>query len=678
MDIHEPSAFEAESDPQQSISLREFLSVLQRRKVVISYTALSIIILGIAITLLTPPTYRATSSLLIQPNSLQLNSVDASNPLSDLFTAAPGYKIETQVRLLQSEDLVEKVKKKLSISARDSVDINAKAILETDIIEVSVDSGTAKTAKNIANELIDTYLDQTADINGKSVRDALKFTDKEAKKAQKDLEIAESKLRQFQQKNNVSELDKNREIQITAAQALGDRYKEQQAKLAATKSQLATLRATMAREPRTTSTVLSVEADPAIQATEQKLAALDADRAGLLQRYTTVNKQVVAIDAQIATLRKFLLTQRAQAPLRNETKNPVYDALRARHDLLEEQASGLAAEAAATARNLQIANSRLGAFPAWQQQMARLQRQMEIAKASYAFLSAKREDLRLRDQTRHVGARVMEYASDPTAPIRPKKAVNIALSIILGLFVALILAFLQEFLDDRIHSQEESERLFQLPTLGTVPLIEEVGIRVIRNVTAFSPLIEAYRGLRTNIGFAAVDAPIRNLMVTSTAPSEGKSTITANLAIAMAIDHKNVILVDADLRRPTQHKILNLKHTPGLSDVLLGTHTLESVLQETFADGVRLLSAGTPAPNPAELLASEAMGRLLAELETLADIVIIDTPADPGRLRLGDAFGAGRWGSLRGEPCRDQERQRPAGDQIAHPRPGKSSWCRTE
>ena len=166
----------------------------------------------------------------------------------------------------------------------------------------------------------------------------------------------------------------------------------------------------------------------------------------------------------------------------------------------------------------------------------------------------------------------------------------------------------------------------RLPNLGHVPLVEEEGLRLIRDISTFSPLMESYRSLRTNINFAAVGTKLRSLVVTSSVPAEGKSTTAANLAMAMALDGKRVIIIDADLRRPSLHKLFRLESSPGLTDILVGTHEIADVIKPSGVDNVSVISAGSPPPNPAELLGSAKMGELITELESLADIVLFDSP----------------------------------------------------
>jgi len=218
----------------------------------------------------------------------------------------------------------------------------------------------------------------------------------------------------------------------------------------------------------------------------------------------------------------------------------------------------------------------------------------------------------------------MQKAQVPQSPTRSRTQFML-LGAFLGLALGILLSLLQEYLDDRINSIDEAERLLQLPSLGLIPVIEEEGLRKVRAKT-FSPITEAYRSLRSNMNFASVDSPLRTLMITSTSPGEGKSMTASNLATVVAMDGKRVILVDADLRRPTVHKLFNINKTPGLTDVLVGTHTISEVIKTTSIPNVSVITAGTQAPNPAELLGSEAMAHFVEAIKELADFVLFDAP----------------------------------------------------
>jgi capsular exopolysaccharide synthesis family protein len=171
-----------------------------------------------------------------------------------------------------------------------------------------------------------------------------------------------------------------------------------------------------------------------------------------------------------------------------------------------------------------------------------------------------------------------------------------------------------------------------LPVLG---LIGEMGKRKGRKSKAeggvyvaeypLSPIVESFRTLRTNLDFAGIDKPIRTLQVTSAGPSEGKSTVAVNLAAVMAQGERKVVLLDADLRRPSVHRYLKIPNRKGLIDLLRNPADLDGVVNEWGNPSIKVITVGEIPPNPAELLASERMERVLDELKEIADIVIVDS-----------------------------------------------------
>lgn len=141
-----------------------------------------------------------------------------------------------------------------------------------------------------------------------------------------------------------------------------------------------------------------------------------------------------------------------------------------------------------------------------------------------------------------------------------------------------------------------------------------------------SPASEAYRSIRTNISFLSPDNPLTKIAITSSGPSEGKSLTIANLAISMAQNGKNVIIIDADMRKPMQHKFYDLPNFEGLSNILTGEIDFEDGLRETGIDGLQVITTGTIPPNPAELLNSKRMEEIIKRADKEADMVFIDTP----------------------------------------------------
>jgi len=224
---------------------------------------------------------------------------------------------------------------------------------------------------------------------------------------------------------------------------------------------------------------------------------------------------------------------------------------------------------------------------------------------------------------------VVEPAQASSEPIRPRIPLNTALAGLVGFLLALGLSFLLEYLDDTLKTADDLSQWLGLTSLGTVSQIKgrRYQDKLITAQDAFSPVSEAYRMIRSNIQFMAIDRPVKSIMVTSAAPGEGKSFTVANLGIAMAQAGLKTVIVDTDLRRPVQHQIFTVPNLEGLTELLRSPELeINSHLRNTKVENLQLITCGTLPPNPAELLGSQRMGQLLASLNEIADVVIYDSP----------------------------------------------------
>ena len=224
---------------------------------------------------------------------------------------------------------------------------------------------------------------------------------------------------------------------------------------------------------------------------------------------------------------------------------------------------------------------------------------------------------------------VVEEAQVPTKPISPDTPMNVLVSTAGGLVLAVAAALLIEYLDDTIKSPDDITRASELPTLGGIARIEGESYpeKLISVHHPLSPIVEAYRVLRTNLQFSSVDTPTRTLLVASAGPTEGKSVTLANLAVVMAQSGRKVIAVDSDLRRPVLHKIFSLANSHGLTDaILIPNPGVVEHLQPTLVENLWVLPSGTLPPNPSELLGSKRMGALIEELKGIVDVVLFDSP----------------------------------------------------
>ena len=257
--------------------------------------------------------------------------------------------------------------------------------------------------------------------------------------------------------------------------------------------------------------------------------------------------------------------------------------------------------------------------------------QMQSTLALYqqirANLLSSYENIRLARLTSTSNIISIEPALAPNLPIRPKIPTNTGLGALVGLMLAAAIAFLVEYLDDTLKTADQISQVLGLPVIGYIAEIEHgQKERAYVSENPRSPVSEAFRTLRTNLEFAAVDHPLKSLLIVSVHPSEGKSTIAANLAVTLAQGGKHVFLLDADLRRPHIHRFFGLTNRAGLSDLFRDTVSLADVTRPWSDPNLCIVTSGDIPPNPADLLGSKKMETILSTAKKTADIVIVDAP----------------------------------------------------
>ena len=274
---------------------------------------------------------------------------------------------------------------------------------------------------------------------------------------------------------------------------------------------------------------------------------------------------------------------------------------------------------------------------------SQLKRDVETYRTLYEGLMQKLKEAGVTAGLRSNNIRTVDRARVPTAPSEPNIPRNLAFALALGLTTGIGLAFLLEGIDNTVRTPEQAQAISALPSLGMIPLGSKNGTESTRKklsvtsskeavelVTQSRPqsqMAESYRALRTSLLLTSLGAPPKVILVTSALPQEGKTTTSINCAIVLAQKGTRVLLIDADLRRPVIHKTLGIGPRIGLSNVLTGSTTLsQAVVRSGVLPTLFVLPAGTPPPNPAELLASSNMKDVLDELSEQYDHIVVDTP----------------------------------------------------
>jgi capsular exopolysaccharide synthesis family protein len=361
-----------------------------------------------------------------------------------------------------------------------------------------------------------------------------------------------------------------------------------------------------------------------IQALREKLDGLKAQREELLVVYTSEYPAVKKVEAQIKNIEDALSVAPKEVISSMKAR---YDAAQAKENKLRQEVE--AAKSVTSQQNLSLI------------QMNMLDQQLETDKQYAAMLLQRQRELQIKDSDRTNNISVIN-AARPGVMVGPARARNIFIAFMLALGAGIGLAFLLDYLDDSLKSVDDVDRYLHLPALALIPASRSDSPRLKgknapgdeNEVTALalindarSPAAEAYRHLRTSLLLSSAGQPPKTILVTSSQPSEGKTTTAVNTAVMLAQTGAEVLIIDCDLRRPRVHSHFGVGNAPGLTNYLSGESDLESVLQTNEKlPQLKLLTSGPIPPNPAELLGSSEMRKLLMELTDRFTHVIIDSP----------------------------------------------------
>ena len=284
----------------------------------------------------------------------------------------------------------------------------------------------------------------------------------------------------------------------------------------------------------------------------------------------------------------------------------------------------------------------IGTLPSTQQELLRLNRDVEVSSETYSMLLNKTQELDIIRAGTVGNVRIVDHAAaDIDEPIKPNKPLIVIVATLLGGILAVAFVYVREALKRGVENPEEIERV-GIPVYAAIPFSEKQGLlekrlaNFKRDKSSASYLLsindpadlatEAMRSLRTSLHFAMIEAKNNILMITGPSPAVGKSFVTSNLAAVIAQSGKKVLLIDADMRKGYLHKVMRCQGEKGLSDILSGRITLFDAIQKTQLNNLHVITHGQLPPNPSELLMHENFSRFVKEISSMYDLVIFDTP----------------------------------------------------
>ncbi len=664
----------------------EYWHILRRRKGTLIIIAALGAIAGFLVTLPQTPIYQVRTSLEIVALNQNFLNMKESNPLSESGSSVDSTDIQTQIKILQSESLIDRVLAKLKTDAVAAPEITrmaawrkllklpgsepaggnhpslsyarknykVRAFGQTRIVEITVDSMSPQIATDFANTLTTEFIDQNLESRWQTTQHTSEWLARQLDDMRVRLERSEDLLQAYarqaglvftgDQKNNVSEA-KLLQLQSALSTAQTDRISKQSRWEMANSSPAEALP--------------DVLNDMTLRDYQAKLTELKRQIAELQATYTDESPKIRKVQAQFAILETALTTERAD--ILKRIRNEYDEALRRENLLTADYSSQRAIVTGESGKAVQYDV---------------MKHEVESNRQLYDSMLQQLKQATLASALRASNIRVVDPAKVPKFPYKPDITSSTSVGLLIGIFLGAVLVITQERADRSIQEPGETQFFLNLPELGIVPGGSIAGSRVrIRyvNGTAGTPVsrnvpsdensptlpnrvelstwqrkpsavAESFRATLVSILFSGENGSRPHVMViTSANPSEGKSTVVSNLGIAVAEVNQKVLLIDADLRKPRLHDVFNLKNDNGLSDLLRSKEAFSSLLagaiQATDVPDLYVLTSGSKTSAATSLLYSNRMPELLRELRTEFETIFIDTPP---MLQIPDARVLGR------------------------------------
>ena len=648
--------------PHDSI-LRDYLRVLIKRKWIVLGSMGIIFGASLIATLRTTPIYDAVGSIALnKPDPIMQGLRDATNSGADYYDPTD---LDTEVRILRSDLLALQVIKQLNLDQLpefggtgvkpssslelttdalqpDSTKANSllagfkgslRVMLEpnTRIIDIHYLSPDKQLAAKVVNTLASTYIEQNFKTRFESTMQASDWLSKQLVDLKMKVETSQEKLVKYQKDHQILGIDDKQNITTAKLDELNKELTTAESERMQKES---VYRLAQAGDTESAAAVgAGVSQDKTSESTSALLEKLQEQKADLKVQAAQLSTQFGPAYPKLAQLNNQI--QEIDSQLQIEMKKV---AGRLRGDYLAASQRESMLHAAFEAQKQQQNKLNESAI-----EYSFLKRDFESNRTLYEGLLQKLKEAGVSAGLRSNNIRQVDMARTPGGPTEPNIPRNLGFGFCLGLTTGIGLAFLLEGIDNTVRTPEQAQAISGLPSLGMIPLgsrnnseaasrgltvaASKEAVELITQSRPQSQMSEAYRALRTSLLLTSVGAPPKIILITSALPQEGKTTTSVNTATVLAQKGTRVLLIDADLRRPSIHKALGLGPKSGLSNVLTGGVSLpDAICRSAAMPNLFVLPAGTPPPNPAELLASSQMVEVLAELRQHYDHIVLDTP----------------------------------------------------
>ncbi|MBX9255131.1 polysaccharide biosynthesis tyrosine autokinase [Desmonostoc muscorum CCALA 125] len=650
-----------ESRESIDLDLSRYLSILKRWWIPGVSVFVATVILSATATKFIKPAYEAEGKLLFKTRPFKVagsslvpsysEGAESGDLKSLVATQNP---ISTQMEVITSPDLLQQTIDKLQLKDDEGKPLEVEALQKsltlkiiggTDVLRISYGSSDPEEAATVINTIMSLYLENDILTNRSEAGATRQFMAKQLPKTQAAVNNAEVALRIFKQKYRIADLSEETKSAVSIIGNLDNEINTVQAQLDEVNAQTNELRQKVNLNSQQALAVSALSQSPAVQGILTQLQDVDRQLATERSRFQDDNPAIVNLEAKKANL-KSLLQQQIPQTIGNQTEVPqnLLQIGELRQNLIqnflqsEVQRLGLAKRLSSLYNSRSSYQQRVKVIPQLVQNQRELERKLEVAESTYQTLLKKVQELQLVENTNTPSSRIIAQALVPKEPVKTTKIIVLAVGVMLGLFFATTTILFLGMRDRSLKTLKEVRDIFRYTLLGIIPLsvkkvrssysrAELITQKIAVRDTPHSLTSEMYRMIQANLKFLSSDKVLKTIVVTSAVPKEGKSTVSANLAAAIAQLGRKVLLIDADMRVPSQHHLWELTNTVGLSEVLVDQAEFDIAVSKVM-DNLDVLTAGVRPPNPLALLDSTRMASLIDNFSSRYhyDFVIIDAP----------------------------------------------------
>jgi polysaccharide biosynthesis transport protein len=635
----------ASSRDSLDVNLSEYLVKVKRRWK--PALAVFLLTLGVAgcLSLLQKKTYEAEGKLLFKQKSAgAIGEIgkEAGTLNTILNDQTP---LSTQIQVLESEPVIQQVidRQKLTDENGEPLkpeDFRKKLLAEvvggTDVVGVSYKHPDPKVASNVVNTLMDVYIQTQIASNQSQPGAAKEFIDGQLPQIEAKVKNAEEQISAFRSQNNIVDLGEEKRGLVANLGSINQQITVTGSELQGMQAQSAALQGQLGLDLEQAVKANQLGSYPEVQSILDQLAETESSLAKERQRFSEQHPAVISLNQKKVDLTQQLRNliavnvgegvEVSQGLLRNENSTKENQLEKFISFKIEELS--LQKQVGALYNSQQELINRAKVLPQLEQKDRELVRQAESAGKTYETLLNNLQEATIAANSKSGNADVVEYAALPDKG-NSGRAILLGMGVIMGAFLANLTVILLEMQDRSISSLVEIKKKFPYPTVGITRL--EPPMYQGRIVTRDEPdsfSSEVYRMIQANLKFLTNDKPPKVILVTSSVPEEGKSTVTANLAAAIAQLGRSVLLVDADLRRSSQHHLWGVDNRKGLKDIVIDNVSPLSVIKQPMPK-LSLLTSGIVEANPLGILDSPKMSDFIGRSRREYDLILIDVPPLP-------------------------------------------------